>query len=97
QVASQTLENMKVIEQVTAIPVLRPLVGFDKQEIVDLAGDIGTYEISIQPDQDCCSVFVPKHPATRARLEDVVEAEQSLDVTGLVKGTLETMVVEVFD
>lgn len=92
QVASQTLENMEVIENVTQMPVLRPLIGFDKQEIVDRAREIGTYEISIQPDQDCCSVFLPRHPATRARLRDVEKAEEALDVGGLLNAAMDKVV-----
>ena len=68
QVASQTIENIDVISRAIQMPILRPLIGDDKVEIVDLARRIGTYEISIQPDQDCCSLFVPKHPETRANL-----------------------------
>lgn len=90
QVASQTLENMDVIESVTTIPILRPLIGMDKQEIIDVARDIGTYEISILPDQDCCSLFLPERPATKARLADVAEAEEVLNVEGLVKEALDT-------
>lgn len=94
QVASQTLENMGVIEEVTKLPVLRPLVGMDKQEIINRAITIGTYDISIQPDQDCCSLFVPKHPATKASLEAVLLNEKNLDVEELVKNSLETTVEE---
>src|SRR5262249_24262921 len=65
QVASQTLDNMAVIQQAAMLPILRPLVGMDKQEIIDQARRIGTFEISSQPDQDCCQLFVPKHPATK--------------------------------
>lgn len=90
QVASQTLENMDVIESVTAIPILRPLIGMDKQEIIDVGRDIGTYETSILPDQDCCSLFLPERPATKARLADVVKAEEALDVGGLVNKALDT-------
>ena len=63
QVASQTLANMAVVEDATSLPLLRPLVGMDKAEISAQAEQIGTYEISIQPDQDCCQLFVPRHPA----------------------------------
>ena len=94
QVASQTLENMGVIEEVTKLPVLRPLVGMDKQEIINRAITIGTYDISIQPEQDCCSLFVPKHPATKASLEAVLLNEKNLDVEELVKNSLETTVEE---
>ncbi|MEX0806435.1 MAG: tRNA uracil 4-sulfurtransferase ThiI [Candidatus Binatia bacterium] len=85
QVASQTLENMSVIEQAALLPILRPLVGMDKQEIIDQARRIGTYEISSIPDQDCCQLFVPKHPATKARLADVEQDETRLDVEELIR------------
>jgi len=85
QVASQTLENMAVIQQAAQLPVLRPLVGMDKQEIIEQARRIGTYEISSIPDQDCCQLFVPKHPATRARLADVEQDEGRLDIEALIR------------
>lgn len=85
QVASQTLENMAVIEQASLLPILRPLVGMDKQEIIDQARRIGTYEISSIPDQDCCQLFVPKHPATKARLADVEDDETRLDLEELIR------------
>ena len=85
QVASQTLENMAVIQQAAQLPILRPLVGMDKQEIIDQARRIGTYEISSMPDQDCCQLFVPKHPATKARLADVQEDESRLDIEELIR------------
>jgi thiamine biosynthesis protein ThiI len=84
QVASQTLENMTVIEQAATLPVIRPLVGMDKNEIIDEARRLGTFEISIVPDQDCCSLFVPPHPATRARLAEVENAEAVFDIPGMV-------------
>ncbi|OUM97931.1 MAG: tRNA 4-thiouridine(8) synthase ThiI [Firmicutes bacterium ZCTH02-B6] len=88
QVASQTLENMSVINAVTSMPILRPLVGFDKQEIVERAQAIGTYSISIRPYEDCCTIFVPAHPATRPQLAEVEAAEAALDVAGLVREAL---------
>lgn len=84
QVASQTMESIHVINAVTNIPIFRPLIGMDKQEIVNLASSIGTYETSILPYEDCCTVFVPKNPATKPRLEQVLLAEQELDIEGLV-------------
>jgi thiamine biosynthesis protein ThiI len=84
QVASQTLDNMAVIQQAARIPVLRPLVGMDKQEIIDQARRIGTFEISSIPDQDCCQLFVPKHPATKARFTEVEQDETKFDVNELV-------------
>jgi tRNA uracil 4-sulfurtransferase len=85
QVASQTLENMSVIASATDLPILRPLVGMDKDEIVAHAERIGTFEISIVPDQDCCQLFTPKHPATRATIEAVEKAERLLPIVELVQ------------
>jgi tRNA uracil 4-sulfurtransferase len=84
QVASQTLENMTVIEEAARLPMVRPLVGMDKNEIVDQARALGTFETSIQPDQDCCSLFVPPHPETHANLDEVRAAESVLDVETMV-------------
>jgi thiamine biosynthesis protein ThiI len=85
QVASQTLDNMAVIQQAARLPILRPLVGMDKQEIVDQARRIGTFDISSLPDQDCCQLFVPKHPATKARFDEVEAAELKYEVQSLVR------------
>lgn len=90
QVASQTLDNLAVIEKAARLPVLRPLIGMDKDEITAQARALGTYEISIQPDQDCCQLFIPPHPATRARKEEVEEAESRLEVAGLVEAAVST-------
>ncbi len=84
QVASQTVEALHVIEAATRLVVLRPLVGMDKQEIVALAQRIGTYELSILPYEDCCTLFVPRHPRTRPSLEEVEAAERALEVEPLV-------------
>jgi len=84
QVASQTLPNLAVIEAAVPLPVLRPLIGMDKGEISAEAARLGTFETSIIPDQDCCQLFVPPHPATRAHPEDVAAAEARLDVPALV-------------
>ena len=89
QVASQTLENLAVIDAaVSGLPVLRPLVGSDKDEISGEAQAIGTYPISIIPDQDCCQLFTPRHPATRASRRDVEAAEQALPLQELVDGAV---------
>src|SRR5262249_17331723 len=80
RVASQTLDNIAVIDQAARGPILRPLVGMDKEEITVEARRIGTFETSTLPDQDCCQLFVPKSPATAARLEDVLRAEAALDI-----------------
>ena len=84
QVASQTLEAMACTNAVCTVPVLRPVVGMDKEEIVRISRRIGTFETSILPYEDCCTVFTPKHPRTKPRLADLVEAEQALDVDALV-------------
>ena len=84
QVSSQTIENIAVVDDVANMPVLRPLIGLNKEEIVGMARNIGTFPISIQPDQDCCSLFVPRHPETRGRLETVERLEQGLPVEELV-------------
>ncbi|MGH7825434.1 MAG: tRNA uracil 4-sulfurtransferase ThiI [Candidatus Binatia bacterium] len=96
QVASQTLENMAVIQQATALPILRPLVGMDKQEIIDQARRIGTFEISSIPDQDCCQLFVPRHPATKARLRDVEEEEARLEIGAMTQSGVELASKEEF-
>jgi len=85
QVASQTLDNLQVINEASPTLVLRPLIGMDKQEIIDQAKRIGTYEISILPDQDCCQLFVPKHPATKTTLEQIRRAERALPIDAMVK------------
>ena len=97
QVASQTLENMTAINEVVSMPVLRPLVGMDKEEITAEAQRLGTYPISIIPDQDCCTLFTPRHPATKARLTDVAIAEGRLPVAEIVAGATAAAVVERFE
>ena len=96
QVASQTLDNMAVIQQATRLPILRPLVGMDKQEIIDQARRIGTFEISSIPDQDCCQLFVPKHPATKARFDEVEEDETKFDVKELLRYGIDNSIEEEF-
>ena len=96
QVASQTLDNMTVIQQAARLPILRPLVGMDKQEIIDQARRIGTFDISSIPDQDCCQLFVPKHPATKAKIREVEEAETSFNVQEMVQLGMAGVAVEEF-
>jgi thiamine biosynthesis protein ThiI len=96
QVASQTLENLARTTEVAGMPVLRPLIGTDKEEIIREARAIGTYEISIEPDQDCCTLFVPKHPETRASAEAVEAAERRLDLTRLVEIGVTGAITETF-
>ena len=85
QVASQTMEAMAVTGQVCTLPVFRPLVGMDKEEIVRTARKIGTFEASILPYEDCCTVFTPRHPKTHPKLEEITEAEAALDIEALVE------------
>lgn len=91
QVASQTLYNLQVIEAAATLPVLRPLIGMDKTEIIAEAKAIGTYETSILPDQDCCTLFVPRHPSTRARLDRIEASEQKLDIPALIQMAMEAV------
>lgn len=79
QVASQTIESLYVTNASVSMPIFRPLIGMDKTEIIDLAQKISTFEISIRPYEDCCTIFVPKHPATKPKLEKVIEAEQKME------------------
>jgi thiamine biosynthesis protein ThiI len=97
QVASQTLENLASINRVVTMPVLRPLIGMDKDEITAEAQRLGTYSISIIPDQDCCTLFTPRHPATKAREIDVERAEATLPVAEIVERAVGAAVVEDFE
>jgi thiamine biosynthesis protein ThiI len=97
QVASQTLENMSTIGSVSALPVFRPLIGMDKDEITAEAQRLGTFQISIIEDQDCCQLFTPKHPATKARREEIEAAERALPIDDFVSGAVEAAVVEDFN
>ena len=96
QVASQTLENLTVIAGATTMEVLRPLVGMDKDEIVDQAARLGTLPISNIPDQDCCQLFTPRHPATRATLAEVTQAEDALPIEPMVQAAVDASTVERF-
>jgi thiamine biosynthesis protein ThiI len=94
QVASQTLENLTVIGEAVTLPVLRPLIGMDKEEIMAEANQLGTYPVSIIPDQDCCTLFTPRNPLTRARLADIKLAEQALAIDEMVNRAVREAVVE---
>jgi len=96
QVASQTLDNMAVIDEVAKGPILRPLVGMDKEEITREARRIGTFDVSTLPDQDCCQLFVPRSPATAASRSQVERAERALDVRALVEHALDEVRFERF-
>lgn len=88
QVASQTLESMYVINEVTSMPILRPLISTDKTKIIETAKKIGSYEISIRPYEDCCTVFVPDNPVTKPQLQDTLKAEKYLEVDKLISEAL---------
>ena len=89
QVASQTIQAIGVTDPLATLPVFRPCIGMDKEEIVQVARKIGTFETSIQPYEDCCTVFTPKHPRTRPELAKVLEQEQKLDFEALVQEALD--------
>ena len=89
QVASQTMEALRVTEQPLSLPVLRPLIGMDKRDIIAIAEKIGTFETSILPYEDCCTVFTPRHPRTKPKLEEVLEVESALDVEALIKEAMD--------
>ncbi len=96
QVASQTLSNMAAIEEAVEIPILRPLVGMDKEEIIAEAQALGTFDISIEPDQDCCSLFVPKHPATKSKAHHLGRIEASMPADQMIDRALaEAEVLEI--
>jgi tRNA uracil 4-sulfurtransferase len=96
QVASQTLENMSVTGSAVTMPVFRPLIGMDKEEIIRQAERLGTYAISILPDEDCCTLFTPRHPVTRARSAEMENAERGLPVDAFISKALQESVVERF-
>lgn len=93
QVASQTMDAIFATNAVAKMPIFRPLIGFDKIDIMDYARKIGTYDTSILPYEDCCTVFVPKHPITKPKLEDVEKAESVLDVDELIKNVMKDIEV----
>ncbi len=96
QVASQTVENLTSINSVVTMPVLRPLIGMDKEEITAEAQRLGTYPVSIIPDQDCCTLFTPRHPATKARWIDVRRGEEPLPIGAIVDEAVGAAAVEEF-
>ena len=97
QVASQTAEALVVTNQAVSLPVLRPLIAMDKVDIMDKAKDIGTYETSIQPFEDCCTVFLPKHPVTKPKLDRILRSESALDFEKLVEDAVDSEeVIEIY-
>ena len=91
QVASQTIESLTSTNAVAEYPVLRPLIAFNKEEIIKIARDIDTYETSILPYEDCCTVFLPKNPIIKPRVKDSEREEQKLDLESLVKYVIENI------
>lgn len=93
QVASQTIYGLDVTNRSVNLPVFRPLIGFDKVDIIEIAKDIETFETSIQPFEDCCTVFLPKHPVTRPKVADIEESEAALDIDNLIEDAIKNMKV----
>ena len=91
QVASQTLEAINVTDSAASLPVFRPCIGLDKEEIVKTARKIGTFDTSILPYEDCCTVFTPRHPKTRPSLEKVLAEQAKIDFPGLCEKALKTV------
>ena len=95
QVASQTFASLVSTNEVCTLPVLRPLIAFDKQEIVEISEKIGTYETSILPYEDCCTVFTPKHPRTRPTIEDIKAGQAQFDFEPMIKEAVEKTVFKI--
>lgn len=91
QVASQTIDGLKVTNQSVDMPIFRPLIGFDKSDIVEKAKDIETYELSILPFEDCCTVFLPKRPVTKPKIEKILKSEEALEVDQLIENAVNNM------
>lgn len=97
QVASQTAEALVVTDSAVSMPVMRPLIAMDKVDIMDKAQEIGTFETSIQPYEDCCTVFLPKHPTTKPKLEKILESESKLDCEALIDAAIESQeIINIF-
>ena len=89
QVASQTLESLCVTDDAVEMPVFRPLIGFDKDDIIDIAKKINTFDTSIQPYEDCCTVFVPQHPVTKPKVSDLRRSEAMVDFEPMIQKAIE--------
>ena len=94
QVASQTMQAIGVVDPLAEIPVFRPCIGMDKEEIIQIARKIGTFETSIQPYEDCCTVFTPRHPRTKPTMEEVLEQQNRLPFDELVEEAVATETIE---
>lgn len=90
QVASQTMESLIVTDHAVDLPVYRPLIGMDKNDIIEISQEIGTFETSILPYEDCCTVFVPKHPETKPRLEKILLEEEKADLEVLIQEAIDS-------
>jgi thiamine biosynthesis protein ThiI len=90
-VASQTIQGLSVTNEAVNLPIFRPLIGLDKVDIIEMAQDIETFETSILPFEDCCTVFLPKHPVTKPDIKDIKESEEALDVELLIDRAIENM------
>jgi thiamine biosynthesis protein ThiI len=88
QVASQTAQSLVVTDAAVNLPVMRPLIALDKVDIMEKAREIGTYETSIQPYEDCCTVFLPKHPVTKPKMDKILKSESKLDVENLINSAI---------
>ena len=93
QVASQTMEALNVTDELSERVIFRPLIGMDKEEIVVISRKIDTFETSVLPYEDCCTVFTPKHPKTKPTLSEIIEEEKNLDIEALVKNAAENITV----
>jgi tRNA uracil 4-sulfurtransferase len=89
QVASQTIENLTVQNNSVSLPIFRPIISFNKEQVIKIAKEIKTYPVSIQPHSDCCSLFVPKHPVTKTKIKDIIREETKLDFDKLIKKAME--------
>ncbi len=96
QVASQTAENLSVVQEAAELPLLRPLIGMDKIEITEQAQQLGSFITSIEPDQDCCKLFVPLHPSTRTKMADIQRIERGLEISTFVKQGVEKAELSTF-
>jgi len=94
QVSSQTLPNIRIIEEGVKMPILRPLIGMDKEEIIDLAREMKTFQISIKPQEDCCTLFIPKHPTAEGKIEVIKELEKKLEIKKIIQETTKKVEIE---
>ena len=94
QVSSQTLPNIKIVEEAAEMPVLRPLIGFDKEEIIKLAEKIGSFSASIKPQEDCCTLFVPKHQTAEGNIDIIKEIEKKIDSQKIIREILKEIEVK---